>query len=119
MKVAENFLALKLRQVWEELNRDLVIASMKPLALDYELVSNLISRHKLWATHLAECQADIMKKAKNKDISELETVYESLRTNRLQSSLAGLRELEQVARTSDVIFRKKSGLKRDFLTQVI
>lgn len=66
MVLAENFLALKLGEVWTELAQDFETTGFRPIPIDGDLISTLTQRFYKWALHTKEAQVKLLKKDKQK-----------------------------------------------------
>lgn len=67
--MAENFLALKLGEVWSELAQDFENSGFKPIAIDGELISTMLQRFYKWTLHIKEAQIKLLKKDKQQALT--------------------------------------------------
>lgn len=66
MLLAENFLALKLGEVWTEMAQDFETTKFMPIAIDEQLILALTQRFCKWALYIQEAQLDLLHKEKQK-----------------------------------------------------
>lgn len=114
---AENFLVLKLYEVWKELQWDLKLTKNKPVPVDekmLEIVTEHLEKH-------SDCvrKEQIRMKKEEKQFRELQKNkhYNFLRESELQYGMDALRELSYVARIADKLFMldEKNLQRRDVL----
>ena len=62
----ENFLALKIGEVWSEIAQDLHNLGVQPLALDAEVLETLHTHQRNWSSCVQDAQLKTMSEAYNK-----------------------------------------------------
>ncbi|KAL3283334.1 hypothetical protein HHI36_006482 [Cryptolaemus montrouzieri] len=106
--VAENFFALKIGEVWDELQIHFERCGIRPLANDYEMLSIVLTRARKWGIFLQEKQRDILRAHKETEEIKENIFYMELREARLGQTLAACSELEYIARCTKDLYRVRA-----------
>ncbi|XP_028127955.1 uncharacterized protein LOC114324351 [Diabrotica virgifera virgifera] len=103
--LAENFLSLKLGEVWEELQLKFEIIKFEPLPIDAYIINSLVERTHQWGAHLKEAQRDILKQEIADNLLDELNTYQQLKDARISQALESMKEAKYLARCTERIFR--------------
>ncbi|KAK9888558.1 hypothetical protein WA026_000803 [Henosepilachna vigintioctopunctata] len=109
--VAENFFALKIVEVWNELELHFERYGVRPLADDYEMLSIILTRARRWGIYLQGKQRDILRTNCEKEEIKENLLYIDLRESRIGDTLSACRELDFIARCTKDVYRIKAKKK--------
>ncbi|EFN87177.1 Uncharacterized protein FLJ21062-like protein [Harpegnathos saltator] len=101
MCCVNEYLQLKLGQMWAEVARYLEQAGITPLSVDAQLISNMVQWHRSWGAFIEESQRRLTSAAERaEEILEKEELAR-IRDARLAPSLDALDQVELIRRTAD------------------
>ncbi|KAJ9600852.1 hypothetical protein L9F63_000964, partial [Diploptera punctata] len=104
LKIVENFLALKIGEVWFEIAQDIQNLGVQPLALDAEVLETVLEHQRNWSLCIQDAQFRIMYAAYNKDMESEGEFYSKQKETHIHDALDALKELDYIARTTDRTF---------------
>ncbi|XP_072388560.1 cilia- and flagella-associated protein 69-like isoform X1 [Diabrotica undecimpunctata] len=103
--LAENFLGLKLGEMWEELKLKFELMKFEPLPIDAYIINSLVERTHQWGAQLKEVQIDILKHELADNLLDELNTYQQLKDARISEALESMKEAKYLARCTERIFR--------------
>ncbi|XP_025832774.1 uncharacterized protein LOC108732881 isoform X4 [Agrilus planipennis] len=103
--LAQNYLLLKLGEVWSEIQIDLINENLQPIDLDSFLLDTVTKYYRNWGLRIQEAQHEIIQQNRFKELIAEKELYLLLKEARLSNSYKALVELKLLARSSEIIFR--------------
>ncbi|XP_044762678.1 cilia- and flagella-associated protein 69-like [Coccinella septempunctata] len=111
--IAENFFALKIAEVWDEIQLHFERCGVRPLANDHEMLSLVLNRAKKWGAFIQATQREILRSNRENEMIIENSFYMDLREARLGQTLGACCELEYIARCTREIYRIRTKRKHN------
>ncbi|CAG9767994.1 unnamed protein product [Ceutorhynchus assimilis] len=110
--LAENFLSVKLGEVWKEIEADLKREDLEPIPSDAAILQIMIEITDKWAQDFHRMQKDIVRGYMDKQRKKEESLYRKLKEAHVAEAWNALTEIEYIARCSQIYFRLGSTVQR-------
>lgn len=105
MLLIENFLSLKLGEVWCEIAETIRSLGTQLVGFDDNLVTTLRMKLSVIAQHVQKAQIAVLEEKYAKEEDKERSTYEKLKKVRLGASLKAMSRLHYVARTTESLYR--------------